>query len=93
MLDPHVRVFLRPDAAGRFSAAVRVPDVYGVFKWVLSYRRLGYSFLELAEVVPVRPYRHNEYERFIVQAYPYYASIATTMAGFFVLSFYFLYSK
>ncbi len=24
-----------------------MPDTYGVFKWVLDYRRLGYSYIEL----------------------------------------------
>ena len=26
---------------------VKVPDTYGVFKWVVDYRRLGYSYVEL----------------------------------------------
>ena len=47
MLDPHVRAPLTHDGAGRFSATLQVPDVYGVFKWVLDYRRLGYSYVEL----------------------------------------------
>lgn len=34
-------------ALGLHLAQVKVPDVYGVFKWVLEYRRLGYSFIEL----------------------------------------------
>jgi hypothetical protein len=47
MLDPYVRTSLSHDGAGRFSAVVKVPDVYGVFKWRLDYRRLGYSYIEL----------------------------------------------
>ena len=93
MLDPHVRSTLTSNGNGTFSAVVKVPDAYGVFKWVLDYRRLGYSWLSEVVTVPVRPYRHYEYERFIVQAYPYYASVASMMAGFFALGFFFLYSK
>ena len=47
MLDPYVRATLGHDGAGRFAALVKVPDSYGVFKWVLTYRRLGYSYIEL----------------------------------------------
>lgn len=47
MLDPYVRSWLRHDGSGRFSALVKVPDAYGVFKWVVDYRRLGYSYIEL----------------------------------------------
>ena len=117
-----------------------MPDSYGVFKWVLDYRRLGYSYIEMtggcalrlgrciplwvtdgvaqgtstcacthraglecgcrfpeparawplaappqSETVPIRPFKHNEYERFIGQAFPYYASAASMMAGFLAL--------
>lgn len=41
----------------------------------------------------MRPYRHDEYERFILAAYPYYASAASTMAAFLVLGLAFLYGK
>ncbi|EFN54342.1 hypothetical protein CHLNCDRAFT_8673, partial [Chlorella variabilis] len=91
MLDPYVRATLAHDDAGRFAVRVTVPDTYGVFKWVLEYRRLGYSFIELTETVPIRPFKHHEYERFIVQAYPYYASVASMMAGFMAVGFFFLY--
>ena len=46
-----------------------------------------------AETVPIRPFKHNEYERFIVQAYPYYASLISMMAGFLAVGGYFLYTK
>jgi oligosaccharyltransferase complex subunit beta len=82
----------KPTPQGNFSARVRIPDVYGAFKWVLHYRRPGYSYLDLSEQVPVRPFRHDEYERFIPQAFPYYASALGMMAGFFALSLAFLYS-
>ncbi|KAK5837160.1 hypothetical protein PVK06_012970 [Gossypium arboreum] len=42
---------------------------------------------------PVRPYRHNEYERFIPAAYPYYGAAFSMMAGFFIFSFVHLHNK
>lgn len=93
MLDPYIRSTLVPQGNGTFTATVKIPDSYGVFKWVIDYRRLGYSWINDVVTVSVRPFRHYEYERFIVQAYPYYASAASMMAGFFALGFFFLYSR
>jgi oligosaccharyltransferase complex subunit beta len=41
----------------------------------------------------VRPFRHNEFERFLVAAYPYYASVFSTMGAFFLFGFAFQYHK
>jgi oligosaccharyltransferase complex subunit beta len=93
MLDPYVRQPMAHDGAGRFSLRFKVPDVYGVFKYVIDYKHAGYSYINLQQVVPVRPFKHDEYERFLVAAYPYYASVVSTMAAFFLLGFAFLYSR
>ena len=62
----------------------RVPDVFGVFQLKVTYWRPGYGSLSLVEKVVVRPYRHDEFERFIPAAYPYYASSLSMMLGSFV---------
>jgi hypothetical protein len=41
----------------------------------------------------VQPLKHDQYERFILTAYPYYASALSTLLAFFVAGFAFLYSK
>jgi len=72
MLDPHVcTALLRP---GLYQAAFRVPDRHGVFKFVLDYRRRGWTTLKAATTVPVVPPRHDGYPRFLSAAWPYYAS-------------------
>lgn len=93
MLYPYVRQPLVHNGAGTFSLRFKVPDVYGVFKYVIDYSHRGYSFIKLTHQIPVRPFKHNEYERFLVCAYPYYASAISMMAGFFALGFFYLYSK
>ncbi|QDZ24928.1 dolichyl-diphosphooligosaccharide-protein glycosyltransferase [Chloropicon primus] len=93
MLDPHLRKTFSKDAEGTFVAEVVAPDVYGVFKFVVDYNSLGYSYIHVEEQVPIRPFRHDEYERFIAAAYPYYASIFSTMAAFFLFGFSVLYTK
>ncbi len=91
MLDPHVRQFLKPDATGTYALEFKLPDVYGVFTFRITYQRPGYTPLLVETRTPVRPLRHDEYERFIVAAYPYYASAFSMMAGLFVFAFAFLY--
>lgn len=95
MLDPHVRLPLSPSPSspGVHSASFQLPDVYGVYKFVIEHRRIGYSNLDVAAQVSVRPFRHDEFDRFIGQAYPYYTAAFTIMAAFFTFGIVFLYTK
>eukprot|EP00262_Sarcandra_glabra_P002092 TRINITY_DN12348_c0_g1_i1.p1 TRINITY_DN12348_c0_g1~~TRINITY_DN12348_c0_g1_i1.p1 ORF type:complete len:436 (-),score=61.57 TRINITY_DN12348_c0_g1_i1:475-1782(-) len=93
MMSPYVLKTLSNDQKGLYSTSFRVPDVYGVFQFKVEYQRVGYTSLSLAKQIPVRPFRHNEYERFIPAAYPYYGASFSTMAGFFVFTIFYLYNK
>jgi len=95
MLDPYVRLNLaRVDSKSATQAVTfTAPDVYGVFTFKLDYRRHGYTWLTLKDTIPLKPFRHNEYERFIVAAYPYYASAFSSLAGLFIFSFLFLWHR
>lgn len=42
--------------------------------------------------VSIRPFTHKEYERFLVAAYPYYASALSVMVGFLLFCGAFLFS-
>lgn len=92
MLDPYVRMPLADDGRGTFSARFTVPDVYGIYHFRVQYRRPGLTVISLKDQVSVRPFRHNEYERFIGAAYPYYTTAFTMMAAVFVFAFMFLFS-
>lgn len=48
--DCVMRCRLHLSLQGTFSTVVKVPDQYGVFKWVLTYHRRGYSYIDLVEV-------------------------------------------
>jgi len=91
-IDPFVRTPLAL-TEGAFSVDFKLPDVYGVFQFKVNYRKLGYTFLNSATQVSVRPLEHTQYERFILSAYPYYASAFSMMLGVFVFSLFFLYHK
>ncbi|XP_077215996.1 dolichyl-diphosphooligosaccharide--protein glycosyltransferase 48 kDa subunit-like [Tasmannia lanceolata] len=93
MMSPYVLKTLSNDQKGLFTTSFRVPDFYGVFQFKIEYQRFGYTSLSLSKQIPVRPFRHNEYERFITAAYHYYGASFSTMAGFFVFTILYLYNK
>eukprot|EP00735_Rhodelphis_limneticus_P003024 TRINITY_DN1419_c0_g1::TRINITY_DN1419_c0_g1_i1::g.27119::m.27119 TRINITY_DN1419_c0_g1::TRINITY_DN1419_c0_g1_i1::g.27119 ORF type:complete len:448 (+),score=71.06,sp/O54734/OST48_MOUSE/42.92/1e-121,DDOST_48kD/PF03345.9/4.7e-121 TRINITY_DN1419_c0_g1_i1:33-1346(+) len=93
MLSPYIRTNLKDQGNGVFSTEFKAADVYGVFKFRVDYRRQGYSAIYHEASVPVRPLRHNQFERFILQAYPYYSSAFSMMVGLFLFSWVFLYTK
>jgi oligosaccharyltransferase complex subunit beta len=92
MLDPYVRTPLKSDK-GIFSTTFKAPDVYGVFSFKVDYHELGYTSLSLKTIQSVRPFRHDEYPRFIMTAYPYYTSATLMLGGVFVLFVFLLFSR
>ena len=93
MLDPYVRRTMAVDEkTGKYSVCFMAPDSYGVYKFRVLYRRTGYSVLHAETTVSIRPFKHNEYERFIISAYPYYTSAFSAMIAFFSFFVVFLYS-
>ena len=91
-MDPFVRTTLKQEG-DLYVARFKLPDVYGVFKFVVDYNRVGYTHLYSSTQVSVRPLEHTQYERFILSAYPYYASAFSMMFGVFLFGFVFLYHK
>ncbi|CAF3578571.1 unnamed protein product [Adineta steineri] len=91
-IDPFVRTTMK-NKGGQLEANFRVPDTYGIYKFVIDYNRVGYTNLFSSTQVSVHPLRHTEYERFITSAYPYYISSFSMMVGAFLLSFIVLYHR
>ncbi|CAL9191823.1 unnamed protein product [Musa hybrid cultivar] len=81
MMSPYVLKTLSTDQKGLYSTSFKVPDVYGVFQFKLDYQKLGYTSLSLSKQIPVQPFRHNEYERFITTAFPYYRASFSTVGS------------
>ncbi|GAA5923397.1 hypothetical protein JCM3775_007527 [Rhodotorula graminis] len=93
MLDPHVRLPLVPASAPRvagasnttrFEAAFVIPDRHGVFTLRVDHRRPGWTSMLQTQAVPVTPPRHDEYERFLAGALPWYGGAASVSALFLV---------
>jgi len=91
-IDPFVRLNLK-GTKGSFEGKFTIPDVYGVYQFKVDYTRTGMTRLFSATQFSVRPLRHDQYERFILSAYPYYASSFSMMAGVVLFSIVFLHYK
>jgi len=89
-LDPFIRTTMKNEN-GVQVANFQLPDVYGVFQFKVNYNRLGYTSISHSVQISVRPLRHNQYERFITTAYPYYFSSFSMMIGVSLLAFTVLY--
>jgi len=93
-IDPFVRQFLsKVPGTSVQELNFKLPDVYGVYKFIIDYKRIGYTYMQSQVQVPVRPLQHTQYERFIKSAYPYYAGAGSMLVGLFLFSFVFLYHK
>jgi oligosaccharyltransferase complex subunit beta len=93
MLDPYTRVPLKPTNKATQVAKFTLPDQHGVFTFKFEYSRRGLSFIKHVETVQVRPFRHDQYPRFLVVAAPYYVASASMMVSFVVFSALFLYHR
>ena len=91
-IDPFVRLNLKNNN-GKFVGNFKIPDVYGVYNFKVDYVRTGMTRLYSTTQFSVRPWRHDQYERFIQSAYPYYASAFSMMAGVVIFSIVFLHYK
>jgi len=49
--------------------------------------------MEAATKIPVRPFNHNEFDRYLFEAYPYYFTVFGTLGAFVVFLVYFLYDS
>lgn len=92
-IDPFVRQTMQRKSDGTYLAQFKVPDVYGVFKFQVDYKKEGLTYLFSSTQVPVRPLRHNEYERYIYSAYPYYLSAFLMIIYLYIFTFVYLYQQ
>jgi oligosaccharyltransferase complex subunit beta len=65
----------------------------GIYQFKVSYRKPGWTFLVESERVTVRPYKHDEYERFLLVAYPYQFGLCGTIASTFIFMVVYLYTS
>ena len=71
---------------------MQAPQKEGIYQFKIIYKKPGYTFINLAERVTVRPYKHDEYERFLFVASPYTFGMVATIVGTFIFMLVYLYS-
>lgn len=94
MLDPHLRIPVsastelsnRSSTSRTYTARFKLPDRHGVFTLLVDHRRQGMSWLESKMQISVTPLRHDEYERFITGAMPYYVTAASMVVAWLSFS-------
>lgn len=93
MMNPWVRTRLSLNDAQSaiYKTHVQVPDQIGVYKVKIEYVRRGVSPILFEHVIPVRPFLHNEYERFIQMASPYYVASFSMIFSVFLVGLVVLY--
>ncbi|KAJ3312817.1 hypothetical protein HDV04_002627 [Boothiomyces sp. JEL0838] len=92
MLDPYIRQTMVPKG-NKLVAEFKLPDHYGVFTFKVDYKRHGLTYLNLNETVQIRPYRHDQYPRFLTIANPYYVNVWSMFAAFFLFTAVVLYHR
>lgn len=85
-IDPYVRLYMNLTQDSNHHITFKLPDVYGVFQFIVDYSRIGFNSIYSSTQVSVRPLQHVEYERFILCAFPYYFSSLSMMMGFLLFS-------
>lgn len=88
-LDPLLRIPLLPSPGapnGTLSATIVLPDQPGMYKLSVSHAPRGFSALALSEEIVVQPLPYGLRPRFLLSAYPYYASAAGMVGAAVLLS-------
>lgn len=89
MLDPFITLPLKAHVDGnatRYQGTFRLPDRHGVFTLRVNWKRHGWTYVVTEDVVPVRPYNHDEYPRMLSSSWPYVSGALSTMLAFSVFA-------
>ncbi|KAF7457880.1 Dolichyl-diphosphooligosaccharide--protein glycosyltransferase 48 kDa subunit [Cryptosporidium felis] len=94
MLDPYIRTYLKRNmtepSGPIYSTTFKIPEVWGVYKFVINYKRMGYNTISYESTVTVRNFRHDQNERFIISAFPYYSTFIVALISFCYLTHLFI---
>ena len=78
---------------GMFLLMLQAPQKEGIYQFKIIYKKSGFNFVTLAERVTIRPYKHDQFERFLFVAYPYFFSVWSTIISTFAFVVIYLYSS
>ncbi|KAL4402226.1 oligosaccharyl transferase glycoprotein complex, beta subunit [Malassezia pachydermatis] len=88
MLDPYVTEPLHAVSSNAnsttYTTTLRLPDRHGVFTLRVNWKRPGWTYIRKDDVIPVRPFNHDEYPRMVSSSWPYISGALSTMTAFVV---------
>ncbi|OII71738.1 dolichyl-diphosphooligosaccharide-protein glycosyltransferase beta subunit [Cryptosporidium ubiquitum] len=86
MLDPYIRTYLKKSTedsqSSTFSSTFKIPEVWGVYKFVINHKKIGFNTISYESITTVRNFRHDQNERFIISAMPYYSAFILAIISF-----------
>lgn len=65
----------------------------GIYQFKIIYKKPGFNFIKEAERVTIRPYKHDEFERFLFVASPYFVGTFATIISTFAFILLYVYSS
>jgi oligosaccharyltransferase complex subunit beta len=74
------------------SSFIKAPLKEGIYQFKIIYKKAGYTYIKHAERVTIRPYKHDEFERFLFVAYPYTFGTFATIISTFIFVVLYIYS-
>jgi oligosaccharyltransferase complex subunit beta len=91
MLDPYYQVALeQPDKnSPTFTYKLKTPWRLGIFKFIIDFKRYGWSYIDDRMEVSVIQLRHDEFPRYEVPGYPYYTNLFVLMSASFIFVVFF----
>lgn len=90
MLDPYYRLNLNVSSINEkdatYCTTFKLPDQHGMFKFLVDYKRPGYSYITEESIVPVRHLANDEYPRSweIPNSSVYMAGYAVVVIGWVI---------
>ena len=68
-------------------------NLYMEPKFVVDYKRKGYTHLKIEDQAPLRNFKHSDYERFLFSAIPHYATCFVSAAAVAVFAIFFSFGQ
>jgi oligosaccharyltransferase complex subunit beta len=65
-------------------SSLQLPPTPAIYTLRFRLRRPGWSVLDVEDKILLRPFRHDEYERFLAVAMPYYVSWMSLLGATFI---------
>ncbi|OAF71042.1 Oligosaccharyl transferase subunit [Intoshia linei] len=86
-IDPFYRLNLNSSQThiGRYEASFQLPDVFGIFKFSVIHNIPGYTYVDQIVTTSIAPLRHDQADRFVIAAYPYYMNAFVVMIMTWIL--------